>query len=455
MKNLSVKLKITLWYTLFMTLLVALTLGLVFWLGGSRLLSEAELRLKGVVTSGFKEIEYEHGALEFDDDLRDPGSGVYLSVYDGGGNLLYGRIPAGFEGASMLVMDEVQQVASGQEHWYVYDYCQAVEGYGNLWIRGIISQSQADAALRTVARVAVILLPFLALCIARGGYSIIRRALEPLSARTETARRISEGSDLSQRIRLGPGEDEVHRLAHTFDGMMERLEESFENERQFTSDVSHELRTPVAVILSQCEYASRPDAAQPEIDACLQAVSRQARKMSALISQLLTLARTHKGAQALSMEQLDLSGLAQAVAEEQQDSAAARGISIETRIPPGLAMGGDETMIMRLLINLVSNAVSYGREGGHILIRLWEDGESVGGCVEDDGIGIAPGHLDKIWNRFYQVDPARNSRQEGGAGLGLPMVKWIARAHGGRVWAESIPGEGSVFSFVFPKCREP
>ncbi|WP_417297232.1 sensor histidine kinase [Eisenbergiella porci] len=450
MKNLSIKLKITLWYTVFMTILIIVILWLLFSISSSQVLSNAQLRLKDTVTRSFHEIEYEDGVLEFDKDINFLGEGIYISVYSAQGALLYGRTPSLFHGAPMLIMDEIQQVTSGQNLWYVYDYCQKIDGYGNLWVRGIASQTQTDAALHILVRLALIFLPFFVLCIAAGGYLIIRKTLAPLADMTETARQISEGNDLSQRIRVGEGKDEVHKMAHTFDRMMDKLQASFENEKQFTSDVSHELRTPVAVILSQCEYASREDTTPEETRGCIRAITNQARKMSNLISQLLTLARADSGKQQLHPEILNLSELAEIITEEQRSLAVARNITLETDIQPDILFCGDETMLMRLFINLISNSITYGRQNGHTLITLSSGSGYITGSVADDGIGIEKDKLDKIWNRFYQVDSARSSGERQGSGLGLPMVKWITQAHKGTISVESSPGEGTRFTFTFP-----
>lgn len=454
MKNLSIKLKITLWYTAFMTLLIVVSLLALFSFSSVRVLSDARTRLKNTVLQGFSEVDYEDGLLTFDDDLNYLEEGVYLSAYDSQGYLLYGRTPAGFSGAPTLIMDQLRQVGSGQDFWYVYDYCRTVEGYGNLWLRGVASQTRSDFVLRTITRAAFILLPFSVALIALGGYLITARTLRPLSAMTETARRISEGSDLTQRIRLGQGRDEVHALAHTFDQMMERLQVSFENEKQFTSDVSHELRTPVAVILSQCEYASQPGTPPEELRGSIGVIGTQARKMSALISQLLTLARADSGKQKLQYELINISELAQIITEEQQASASAKNIVLQTDIQPQILMRADETMMMRLFINLISNSITYGKTGGCTRISLSADEQSVTGSVEDDGIGIPADKLDKIWQRFYQVDPSRTSGAGTGSGLGLSMVQWIVRAHGGQIRVSSRLGEGTCFTFRFPRRQE-
>ena len=449
--NIPIRWRITLWYTILMTALVVAVLWLLFHLSSNQMLSEAELRLQDTVERSFYEIEYEDGVLTFDDDINHLGTGISISVYDSQGNLVYGRIPANFNGAPMLIMDKIQKVEEGDGGvWYVYDTCQTIPGYGNLWVRGVVSQAEADASLHAVVRLSLIVLPFFVLLVALGGYSITRRTLGPLQDVTDTAQRISQGSDLTERIRMGPGEDEVHRLAHTFDHMMDKLQSAFESEKQFTSDVSHELRTPVSVILSQCEFALGDDAEEGERRSALQVVAAQARKMSTLIAQLLTLARTDSGRQSLHMETLNLSELAEITCEEQADAAAARNITLHADIQPNVLLRADETMMMRLLINLLQNAVSYGREGGNIWVTLRDEEGVVQGCVRDDGIGIGAEHLNKIWNRFYQVDPSRTASRSG-AGLGLPMVRWIVEAHGGSIAVESEPGKGSAFTFTFPK----
>lgn len=450
MKNLSIKIKITLWYTVFMTILILLVLWVLFSVSNSRISSDTQQHLKNTVHKSFGEIEYEDGYLDFDDDLEDLGEWVYLSFYDMQGNMLYGRNPANIGNVPVLMMDTLQQIHSKDTAWYVYDYCQSIEGYGSIWGRGIVSLTQADTALRAIARLALVFLPFFVLCTALGGYYIISKTLSPLAAMNDTAQRIGNGSDLTQRIRLGAGGDEVHQLAHTFDHMMDKLQTSFENEKQFTSDVSHELRTPVTVILSQCEYASQPETPAQELKSSISIIMIQARKMSSLISQLLTLARTDSGRQKLHLELLNISELAEIIVEEQKNIASGKSITLETAIQPELYLRADETMMMRLFINLISNSITYGKPNGRTLVTLSGNETEVSCSIEDNGIGIPSNELENIWKRFYQIDPSRSSG-ENGSGLGLPMVKWIVEAHGGKISAASEYGQGSCFTFILPK----
>ena len=458
----TIRKKITLWYTAFMALFVVLALCLLFVIASGRILSDTRTRLKDTVLKSFAEIEYDDGVLTFDDDINYLGAGIYLSVYNADGALIYGRIPSSFSGASVLTMDRIQQVPFSGGVWYVYDFCQDIPGYGNLWVRGILSWSGMDDSLRTLLLFSLVLFPFFVLCTALGGYSIIRRALRPLSSMSETARQISGGNDLTRRIQLPPGADEVHSLARTFDQMMDRLQASFEQEKQFTSDVSHELRTPVAVILSQCEYASQNDVSEAERMEALSSIRSQAQRMSGLLSGLLTLARADQKRLPLHPERILLNDLAAIVCEEQQEFADAKKIRLHLQADSDLWMDADESMMIRLLINLISNSIRYGKEGGNVWIRLRLEENSILGSVEDDGIGIPEDELDLIWNRFYQVDPYRSAKAdasgssagpagEGGYGLGLSMVRWIVDAHGGTISVASRPGEGTEFSFRFPR----
>ena len=456
MKQMSVKKRITLWYTAFITGFVLVSLFLVLFLANGRLLSGAKTHLKDTVRNSFLEIEYEQGVLEFDDDINYLGEGVYLSVYNSDGALIYGRIPSTFHGAPVLIMDQLQQVHSQGQQWYVYDSCQTVSGYGTVWVRGILSPSAADSSLRTIVLCSLILFPFFILLTAAVCYSIIRRALLPHEKMTGTAERISTSEDLSLRLNIPPGTDEVHRLAHTFDGMMDRLQTSFESEKQFNSDVSHELRTPLSVILSQSEYGLLPETLPEERMQALTVIHAQAKQMSALISQLLMLARAESSRLALHPETVDLSMLAELVCEGHADAAKKRRILIHTDLPDGLFLTADETMMIRFFDNLIANAVTYGKEGGNIYVSLSDGADLISGSVRDDGIGIPPESLDKIWNRFYQADPSLSSSDsdrapKSGCGLGLSMVRWIVKAHGGQIHVSSAVGRGTEFSFSFPK----
>lgn len=449
MRRLSIKMRITLWFTIVMTVTVAAAVAFLFYASRKEMRASAAYTLQDVLQEDFAQIDCEDGALLFDEDFKGAQGDVSVSVFSADGAFLYGKTPKGFAIDTPFADGQLRERVSYGTEWYVFDRMEALEGYGSLWLRAVVSADAIAQTYGSMLRKALLLLPALLLLSAVIGYLLTRRAMYPVRQITATAEQIGESRDLTRRIALGEGRDEVYVLANTFDRMFDRLEEAFEKEKQFTSDASHELRTPTAVILSTCEYASAHAETLEQAQSAIGSIQAQAQKMSALISQLLMLSRADQGQEKLQWELLDLSELAELVSEQQQEAAAARGVVIHTRIEPHLLLRGDETLLMRLLINLLENAVKYGRDGGSVQLELMQDEESVIGVVRDNGRGIAPENLERIWGRFYQEDASRG--EASGCGLGLSMAKWIVEAHGGSIAAESRLGEGSVFTFVLPK----
>lgn len=447
MNRLSITMRVTLLYTLFMVLLTGLSLGFLFHAGAQSRRQTTLDRMQTMAEASRKELEAKDGELEIDRDLEAFDDGVYLSLYDTAGVPLYGFVPREFDNSVIFDDGSLRTVESGGHSWYLYDEQITVEDYGPVWVRSIAAADAFNSTLGTLGKTALLVLPVFVVLAAVCGYLLTRRAFAPVRQITQTAREIGEGGDLSRRIGLTGRKDEIHTLAAEFDAMFARLEQAFDREKQFTDDASHELRTPTAVILSQSEYALQNTHPQGETRAALESIHTQAARMAALLSQLLMLARADKGRQVVQREPVDLSELVEMVAETEAEQAEARNITVQTALEPGVMVQGDETLLMRLLINLTENAIRYGRPGGQVKLTLRrQDGEAVG-TVEDDGIGIAPEDLDKIWQRFWQADPARSG---GGAGLGLSMVRWITQAHGGRVTVQSEPGKGSIFTFFLP-----
>ena len=448
MKRWSIKLKLTCLYGGFMILLIVAALAILFSLSTQEVLSSVQSDLKEQVQGSVEELEEEDGKLEVDSDFYTMENGVYLSVYSVDGDFLYGRIPAGFGGQPDFEHDILRTVREGQETFYVFDIEQRIQGYGSVYIRGITSVTRAENSFTVTLRFALILLPGLAVVMILLSYFFVRRALLPVRRITDTVKEIREEEDLSRRVDLPDGKDEIYHLADTFDQLLAELQEAFARERQFTSDVSHELRTPAAVILLQSEELLADPSLSEEQKEQLEAIRRKARDMSSMISQLLLLSRADQGRQALQKELLDISELTQMTAEEQQLLAQERHISIETDIEPGIVMEADESFFIRLLVNLISNSISYGREGGTTKVSLRRKGKMAVLAVADNGQGIEEKDLPRIWDRFYRADASRSDA--GHSGLGLSIVKWIALEHGGEVAVESEKGKGSVFTCRFP-----
>lgn len=437
-------------YSFFMVLVTCLCLAVLFSLSGNEILTSAQMHLRERVQESADEIELEDGEFEIDSDFYSLDNNVYLALYDTGGDFLYGKVPPGLEQAPQFEDGKIRTVKSGTEQWYVYDVQYEMENGQEFYIRGVVSVTETQKEFLIAVRFAVILLPLTVILTVLIGYRLIRRTLLPVRQMTETVQEIQKDGDLSRRIGVSQdtGKDEFYQLAGTFDGMLESLEQAFLRERQFTSDVSHELRTPVSVILAQCEASlNRTDLSEEQRKEIL-LIRKKAGEMSQMISQLLLLSRADQGRQQLNKEEINISELTEIIVEEHKMLAQRRKIEVHTKIEPNITGYLDESFYIRMLDNLISNAVSYGKEGGNIKVTLHQIPSGVRGTVEDDGIGISRDDQVHIWERFYRVDASRTGKEDGShSGLGLSMAKWIAQAHGGNVRVESELGKGSCFTF--------
>ena len=212
---------------------------------------------------------------------------------------------------------------------------------------------------------------------------------------------------------------------------------------EFVQNASHELRTPLAVIKAECEYALSDNASEEDMLEALSSIDEQTDKMTKLVTALLTLSRTEQGDKRYKLEDTDLSEL---VKKTCADFVLAKNITLTADIEDNIIIPAQAQLISLMLENLLSNAVKYGRDGGHIEVRLKKDNGIVL-SVKDDGIGIKEEDLPKIWGRFYRADESRS--RESGFGLGLSLVSQIAALHGGKVSASSVYGEGSEFTVTF------
>ena len=203
----------------------------------------------------------------------------------------------------------------------------------------------------------------------------------------------------------------------------------------------------MAVILTECDTLEQGQPTVKDYRAGVEVIHGQARQMSRLITQLLHITRLEQGTQKLEKECADLSELAQSVCTAQAQLAP-RGITLTCGAPEPVTLPLDVTLMTRLLNNLISNAFRYGRDGGHTAVTVGREGDTAVLSVADDGIGIPPALQEHIWQRFYQADPARSGSE--GAGLGLFMVRQIARLHGGTAEVSSTPGTGSTFTVRLP-----
>lgn len=228
-------------------------------------------------------------------------------------------------------------------------------------------------------------------------------------------------------------------------GAMKPVREAYEKQRQFAADASHELRTPLAVVLASADLLrSDPSITSPFLRQVIEDVSDEVKKMTKLVSDLLTVARTDGRVNQLRIVRMDLVAAAQQTVRIMRPFAEKKNIVIDEVLPKRAEIHADEQKIRQLILILVDNAVKYTQEKGRISVRVQEEKGCVLLSVSDTGIGIAPEHQERIFDRFYRVDKAR-SRRMGGNGLGLAIAREIAEAHGGTISIESEPGKGTTF----------
>lgn len=451
MRHFSLKTKLTALYTLLMTSVVCMIFAILFSFSNNEILTGVGSQLEERVADALDEIQYDGEHLEIDSDFLELENGIYLSLYGTDGSFLYGKIPYGFDNSAPFEDGNVRKVKNGDTQYYILDRIFQISGYGVVDIRGVASITAAEKSFLLTVRLSLILLPLIVIITAILGYFMTKRTLRPVDQMTRTVQAIQTDGDLSRRVSLGKGNDEIYRLASTFDNMLAQIEDSMLRERQFTSDVAHELRTPLSTMTLLCDDLLTHEPLDPSVQDELLLLQKKISGLSHMVSQLLMLSRVDQGRAKLDSESLNLSELAQMACEEAKEYASKKQITVEYQIAPQLYMVGDETLLIRFFMNLLNNAVSYGKENGHIWVTLQQDTEAphlIKGSVKDDGIGIREDDLPHIWERFYQADPSRTESEN--SGLGLSMVDWIVKAHHGKITVESTFGEESIFTFCFP-----
>src|SRR6266568_4689820 len=285
------------------------------------------------------------------------------------------------------------------------------------------------------------------------GSWISRRALEPVDQIITEVREITDGRSLHRRLAEPMVKDELGRLAGTLNQMMTRLERSFAALRRFTADASHELKTPLTVLRAGVERAITTPNLPQETLATLEETLQEIKRMTELLESLLTLARADEGRADLHREAVDIREIIEEAGETGELLAEHAGVAIEIHLPPEpVVVPVDRSRIRQLALNLIENAVKYTPRGGQVSVELGSHDGRVVFSVADTGIGIAPGDLPHVFDRFWRADSARTRTSErAGTGLGLAICKWIAEAHGGTIEVQSRPGRGTTFTVGLPR----
>lgn len=304
-----------------------------------------------------------------------------------------------------------------------------------------------ESLLFELQSISLIGLGMVALLGGAGAYWLAGIALRPVRNVSQAAQQI--GADtLDTRLALVGPKDEVKELADTFDGMLERLQHTFELQGRFVADVAHELRTPLASLRTNLEVVAADEQATLDDYRAMSATQERAlTRLERLVADLLILTTSE---QPLTPQDVSPGSLVEETLADLQPLAAAQGVSLQSINEADIVVRGDGSLLARAFSNLVENAIRYNHAGGSVTVTISsKDGWAVI-AVKDTGAGIAPENQPRIFERFYRVDTSR-SRHRGGAGLGLSIVSAIVQQHGGNVQIESKPGEGSIFTVLLPQ----
>jgi len=456
MKRISLTTRLSLWFTLILTLICILLVSAGAAVYATYDQHLARMTLMDAVEAAAEKLDDGHGFADrmeagelresefLDEDVR-------LMVYDEDGEHVAGLfLYAELDEVECQEMDHAKKVKLNGESYYYYDLLVKVKRGKDYWVRGVVRAERSLLEELQDHIGIVLMVPVLLLLAFLGGRWLTGYFLRPIRSMDETAKDIRKSGDLSRRIAYEETGDELSELAGHMNGMLDRLEKNFDAERQFVSNASHELRTPVSVILAQCEYGLENAKDEEELREVITAVQKQGGRMSRLIETLLLFTRMEQSTERYRREETDLAALVRSACADHA-LINERGMTIRHTEPEQLSAVVNQELYRLLLDNLLVNAARYGKENGRIDVSLEEkDGKAVL-TVSDDGAGISAEDLPHIFEMFYRADRSRSTK---GLGLGLPLVKQIAAYHGGTVSVQSTEGSGTAFTVEIPLSTE-
>ncbi len=416
-----------------------------------------EDRVRGVQTF----MERQIGSLsipEIRDEFREhsvlgPGGDLF-QVCDGTGEMLYRSIPLESNNVAVALPATLSlprfDTMSVQRHMLRF-YSQRIVVNGKPYtVQVAVPLDEALEALGSFRLILLLAAPLLLAAASAGGYWISRRALAPVDEISQAAQRISI-ENLADRLQVPQTGDQLERLSQTLNDMLSRLEASVRRISQFTADASHELRAPVSLIRTTAEVAVlKEDRPAKDYLEALRDILEESERTSQVVDSLMLLARTDSGKESLELALVDARTVLRGAAEQGERLSRNHGVDFNLDVPDtAVPIQADADAVRRALLILMDNAAKYTPRGGSVRVGLTCAGPFAIASVADTGIGISQEDIPHVFDRFWRADKAR-SREEGGAGLGLSIAKWIIDMHGGSISVRSELGKGSVFSIRLP-----
>jgi heavy metal sensor kinase len=283
------------------------------------------------------------------------------------------------------------------------------------------------------------------------GFVLVRRALKPVNQIARKAEDISQ-HNLSERLPVVNSGDELEHLSISLNNMIARLEDAIKTSKQFVADASHELRTPLTVLRGELESLAQDVQLKAQTRESLGSLLEEVDRLAEVVESLLALSKLDAGEAISERVRFDLAEIVTTTAEQMSLLAEDKQIRVECDAAPDIFVEGDRSRMKQVVVNLLDNAIKYTPNGGNVLLRIGRDGNTAVLEVVDNGIGIPTEALPHMFKRFFRVDDSR-SREQGGAGLGLSIVKSICAAQGAEVDVTSRPGGGSCFRVRQPLSR--
>ena len=458
-RMLSLRARLTLWYTFALLVVLSLFGADVLWqqqrIGTRRVDRDLEAltdTLSNVVRDELGENDSPQvAAEEARTTVTAPGRAV--AILDAQGRVVAAKwngleLPAPLPSAASGPAVWTVPAASGA--WRVHARPQSFTTPGRTTAFVLVVATPLSDVLREQreAQEAMLIgIPIVLLLAAGGGLWLASIGLRPIRDMARRAARIPPTGleDLGESDRT----DELGLLAGAFNGLVARLRAALQTQRQFMADASHELRTPVSVVRAAAEVTlSRDRRDESEYREALGIVGGQARRLSRLVEDMLVLARADAGGHPLRPVDLYLDELVDDCRRAVDVLAHERGVTLQRAHSPEIPFKGDEDLLRQLVVNVLQNAVQHTRAGGRVAVTIARDAEAIRIRVSDEGPGIPAGDEGRIFDRFVQLDPARRGQ---GTGLGLPIARWIAEAHGGTLVLEKTGPAGSLFCVSLPR----
>ncbi len=433
LSTIPISIRVTAWFTFFILILFGIILS-------SAILIEDkfinDISTKELVSAVEKIYENPNEFENFDD-------GIYYIKYNSNNDIIAGKIPRDFDMTLAFSIEDINVYQVENKKFLYYDT--RLKDSGD-WVRGIFPLSRVQKEISRLLDIFFILSPILIGIVIYVGYKIIKNAFKPVKQISDTALEIKKNKDFSRRIDLDYGEDEIHKMASTFNEMLDTVEETFNHERQFSSDVSHELRTPISVILAESDYALQYLENIEEAKESFEVIHRQSKKMTNLINQIMELSKLERQND-IEKDKINFSNIILQILEDYKNLLESNDIKLTTNIEKDLRVYGNKLMLERLFINLFTNAMKFAKTSIHISLNRIN--REVILQIKDDGIGISEENKKYIWNRFYQVNNSRNKDRNKGSGLGLSMVNKIVQLHSATISVESEIEKGANFIVRF------